>query len=517
MTKGASSRRENSATANLLVAVTVAIPSALLLIARIHRGLILSPDSLHYLYAATKFSQIGRLLSPDDSPLTLYAPLYPICISIVMNLRISAETSAVLISVTCYVFSSIFTYYLFSKISDNKLLSALGTLSIFLNPDIQTVFSYAWSEHLYLLLSLCLLYTLTAAMVSKREILPLEIAVLGGLAGLAMLDRYSGAALIAATIFVLLMDLRLPLSRRIISAFGVLLVSSLLVLPWLLRNRLADGTLFGQRGLTDDTIVFAVKSISITTGNFLLELEQMRDSRFNMFLGAFFMTVLLFTVLAIIKYSINLYFLLLPALVILISQTFLLVFSDVTTPVDPPNARLLVSIFVPLAFVFVGCVQFFFDQQKIPPGKRRLLIVPLLLTMLVIGNDVRADIISLVAIRPGFINAPAKMVTDEDIPPECRSANTVLYSNKNNYLRYIGIRGPILPLPRRIIYRRAIRDDDWGSFVATVKTHVACLLWVRNGSGIEPSLDDLLGGNADGLSVKKIGESVGLYIYSVQM
>lgn len=231
----------------------VLVAAVALLFAISCRGMQFNPDSIHYVDVAhTIISDhvVGTWHLTADSqraPDTqlYWPPIYPLLLVPLLAIGLSAGGAAWLVSVTGYTVSA----WLLATWQRGPALAIAGVLAFIHLAFLAGVPFRAWSESVFVPLMLASLVCMAAATasVSARRAGWLGLAA-GALAGGAMLTRYAGMAIAPALAGITLMapysEDEEPGVRRnsLLAAAGGM---ALVVIPWLVRNVVLNGSLFG--------------------------------------------------------------------------------------------------------------------------------------------------------------------------------------------------------------------------------------------------------------------------------
>lgn len=128
-------------------------------------GTAVTPDSIRYLDVSQNISdgfgvvESTYSLGPDKfKPLTVWPPLYPYILSFFNSPYTSGSVEAARLSFIILPTTIILIYLLLKKIT-SKTIAFLFSILFLLSHPILTVFSYAWSETLFIPLLLCALIT----------------------------------------------------------------------------------------------------------------------------------------------------------------------------------------------------------------------------------------------------------------------------------------------------------------------------------------------------------------------
>lgn len=225
-------------------------------------GLAISMDSLSYLEAARHLvSGHGlvtgdfELTGPERQPLTLWPPLYPLLLAPLQWLagligepleRVAIPLNAVLLGISMLLTSHLVADH------HGRWPALAAAVALALLPATQVVYSYAWSETLFMPLVLaaylCLARYLADPGRGARRWLPTAALLLGLACGV----RYAGLGFLPALLLAVVLFPMLPVARRMRHALLALALALAPLLPVLLRNLALTGTLSGgERGLPE--------------------------------------------------------------------------------------------------------------------------------------------------------------------------------------------------------------------------------------------------------------------------
>lgn len=236
----------------LLTLILLGLTGALLVFISTSLAIGVQPDSINYLIASDTLLSGNSYLKYSDEYVGIHVfqpPLYPTLLAIfrlvssglgIELLQLIRFSNAAIFGLT--IFSS---GYLFSQYIKSKLLVILGTFTVTFSFPLLIVFSYVWSEPLFVLLGVLFLIYLSK-FVKEQKTLYLVIMCL--LAALASIQRYVGVAFIAAGfVSIILLTHTIPLKTR--TLYGVIfgIVAALPLVLWTTRNYQLTGTFTGER------------------------------------------------------------------------------------------------------------------------------------------------------------------------------------------------------------------------------------------------------------------------------
>lgn len=183
-----------------------------------------SPDSGFYFEVADSIRQGRGLVREDGTPETVYAPLYPLALSLYPD----NHRAAWLINQAAFYLTIPALFYLLLRLWPSTGFAFLGVMFAATSPAAALVYRFAWSEPLFLLLTTAAL----ACLAMRRP----KVYLAGLLLGLAFADRIAGvAAVVVAGGFLVLY------ARDWKKVAGFLALAGGPMALWFLRNLLVSG------------------------------------------------------------------------------------------------------------------------------------------------------------------------------------------------------------------------------------------------------------------------------------
>jgi hypothetical protein len=317
-------------------------------------GTSLTPDSLVYFFAAEHFLDQGSILKADGNLLTLFPPLYPVVLALMSAVTGSLSSAAATLNIFCLLVASASLYALLRRIDIRHEFAALITLVVFMNPNMQWIFSHAWSEALYIAITLLIL--LFCHQIGKStQPHPIRMGIFaGGLVGLAFLTRYIGVSLLPVVLTGFLYAVHWPMRQRLHGMVAAIAAGTGIMVLWLLRNYQADHTLMGERAASSNSLGYALEGLVTTAGRFLTP-------------GGFLLEpatciveilILLILVGASFQWSRKMALLIAPAATWILCHTGLLIHAQLTTHIDQLNARYVSPEIAAIALCLAGIFRY---------------------------------------------------------------------------------------------------------------------------------------------------------------
>ncbi|MBB5754897.1 hypothetical protein [Prosthecomicrobium pneumaticum] len=467
----------------------------------------ITPDSLSYLYAARgAFTPEGMLAlyGPPGMRLTLFPPLYPLMIAIVGLVAPSLEAAAALVNLAAFAGCVVLFALAAGRAGLSPRATALVTALIFVNPFVQMLFTHVWSEGLYLFLLLSLVYVFFRL----PEIGPgLAGVVTGLLVGAAFLTRYHGLSLIPPTCLALASRPGLSVRAGIRSLLWFGLIATSIVVIVILTNLRIDGTAFGPRPPTDDTLALALGQTANTFGAFILPF-----GRFAVAWSAVGAVGLILAAAMILRGLLRQYRepFFVGAAAIAFFHILTLIYTQVSTAIDPISFRLLGPA-VPILFLLCASeISVGTRSSGAAPGRKIVAAgASAIYLALLVGACLRAA-------ENGPAGFKLSLTEPPEIPQLCRSGTWPIYSNWPGYLRFLGLADNAKPPPRQAYYRRAERADDWDEFKDSLKAGGGCIVWVEAAPGPLPPPEVILGGAPEGITIYLLSANEGLSVAMIE-
>jgi hypothetical protein len=263
-------RAMNSTNVEKVGAWLIAIPflaAFILSLSHMQDGAALSMDSLYYLRTAQNilggdgitqqtFAMSGELLAP----MTVWPAGYPLVLAAVMGigdmLGFSDIGTVRAFNLLALLTSTLLFFLIVNVILPSKI-AAVASMLMVLSPSSQIVHVYAWSEVLFIPLSLAGFWCLQLSLKSDDQRVT-SIHLLGVVAFfvLSTYVRYVGIAFFAAAMLSIALFQRNAIGLRVRQVVALSTIFVLALLPLFLRNFLASGALSGMdRGAPDTELV----------------------------------------------------------------------------------------------------------------------------------------------------------------------------------------------------------------------------------------------------------------------
>jgi len=211
-----------------------------------YSGVGLSPDSLMYASAADSFQAHGNMITFTGGPITFFPVFYPFFLGIIQFFsRVNSTEAGAMIN--CFLFAAVvFTsgWIMEKFISHSRIYKWLILIAIILSPALLEVYSFLWSETLFILEVLFFIIAFWKYW-HTHSIKALVVVAL--IAAISCITRYAGITVVGTGGLLLLIDNEIPVRKKIehILIYGIISIS--LLSANLLLNRLTTGLSTGTR------------------------------------------------------------------------------------------------------------------------------------------------------------------------------------------------------------------------------------------------------------------------------
>jgi hypothetical protein len=211
-----------------------------------YSGVGISPDSIMYASTAHNIATHGSLLTFNGGPLVFFPVFYPFFLSVILFItRIPTFNAAPVINGLLFAGVIFLSGYLVSRFKNySGIYKWLILIDIVLSPGLLEIYSYLWSETLFIFM--VMLYMLAHWHYMQKHTTG-RLLLLTLIIAIGCITRYAGVTMILSGGLLLLFDPELPVRKKIthilIFGFG----SFSLLLANLIKNRLSTGLSTGTR------------------------------------------------------------------------------------------------------------------------------------------------------------------------------------------------------------------------------------------------------------------------------
>lgn len=331
----------------------------------------LSPDSIVYLSTGVNLADGRGLSTLEGDSLTVFPPGLPVLAAAAERVGLAPQQALRLLSVGCAFMAVLLSHVLLRRLQLRASVLAGSTILIAASPALLGLTKMAWTEPPFLVITLLLLEVLgtvwTTGRITSGQCIRLVV-----LCWCAFLLRYAGVILLPITILVLLLALRPRTARGTIPIIRFALVAIVVPLIWILRNERTDGTWFGPRVPSSDTLIQVLKRIFATVASWILPFAGFIEypGRLMALAGTLILlTIATMTVRSIRRQtgalgSLDLSrFAIGPALIFVLVYSGWLGAAQLRAAFDPIGNRLLSPIYVPLVLAVAAAVNEFINHK----------------------------------------------------------------------------------------------------------------------------------------------------------
>jgi hypothetical protein len=215
-----------------------------------HSGIGVSPDAVTYLSTARHLAEGKGFLSFDNLPMVDFPIFYPLFLAAISfftrldPLVYGAWTNGILFAMLLYLSGGIMNGFYKS----NGWYKRILICCILLSPAIQEVYSYLWSETIFLLLIFLFIICISNYL---RHTNWKWLFISTVICAIACLTRYAGVFLVATGVCIIFFNDGISWRRRIIHCLLFGISSILLLLINIIRNFLLTGLAMGPRPKND--------------------------------------------------------------------------------------------------------------------------------------------------------------------------------------------------------------------------------------------------------------------------
>lgn len=452
-----------------------------------HHGAGISPDSVGYIAAARHMAAGAGATIWDGTPLVMQPPLYPMLLATVQwstgadPLGSAHVVNAVLFGLIVYLSGELAARHLRAS----PVLVVLVQALVLFSKPLLSVSVMAWSEPLFIALSVCFLLAVESYLREPRVRFLMAAAMA---AGFAAATRYAGVTIIATGVAVILFAVGREWRTRIAHVCLLLPIAAAPLGAWAIRNYALTGTLLGPRassvyGLHQTCMLVAAVIVSWYVP--IVEFCRLVHLSPQLALCCIAVPTLVAEHVGTGQggsgASMS------PLLVFIGVYVLFLAVTSATTAYDPPNSRLVSPVYVPLTVLLLRAAGEFErhirNLRPARPMRTRLLAVGAAIWLLypVVASGSR--LLALWREGPeGYTSKPwtqsrtIQWLRSHPLEPECR-----VYSNAP-YALYIQTKMPASESPAKGMYNSREAMGESHAFSGPwPEEEKAYLVWFRRG------------------------------------
>ena len=342
----------------------------------------MSSDSATYLAGARNILEGRGYANFDGAPILAFPPLFSIAIAMLSGGLFDLADAARVLNALCFgsvVFLS--AHWLFRHLH-SRFLAIAGTTTVLFSAALIGISVYAWSEPLFLVLTLLMLLQFEKAVPAQSRV---DWVWAGIFAALAILTRYAGISVVLTGALVLALqraDRGASLIRRL---FLFLSITMLPIGLWFYRNYNLSSTITGYRVESARTVIqTGYDLINVLSLWFLPEWVPFPyRGYFTVFL------VILFGSIVFIVCRAHCSFMgiraIIPFLVFTLLYTLLMLYTTSTTALSPIDDRYMSPLFVPLIlslFYLLDRGMHIYMEESLNPFPRAVLATTILIWLM---------------------------------------------------------------------------------------------------------------------------------------
>jgi len=211
-----------------------------------YSGIGVSPDSIMYTSAARSLHSVGSLITFNNTPITDFPVFYPVFLwSILAVTQVDPIAAGPILNGLLFAIVIFLSGRIIERFKPNSLVYKwLMLTAIILSPALLEIYSYLWSETLFVVI--LLVFIIAGRQYFVKHTLN-TLLLFAFIAALSSITRYAGITLIGTGGLLLLMDGKLILQKKVRHIIIYSIAASSFLALNLLRNILATTRLTGPR------------------------------------------------------------------------------------------------------------------------------------------------------------------------------------------------------------------------------------------------------------------------------
>lgn len=340
-----------------------------------YSGIGLSPDSIMYASTATNIQAHGSLLTFNKTPLVFFPVFYPFFLGIIQFFfKVDPITAGPIINEFLFAAVIFTSGWIMSKfMAHSRIYKWLILAAIILSPGLLDIYTYLWSETLFILEILFFIIVYWRYMQTHTI---KSLAWVGAIAAVSCITRYAGVTIIGAGGLLLLLDNQLNIRKKIghILLFGAVSIS--LLVGNLVLNRLSAGLSTGTR---EPSITPFVKNLYYF-GSVICDWGSLSKNAFPF--AVLIASVIFLSLIAVLlwkayKSKINSYENILIAFAI-VYGLFIIISASISR-YETINSRLLAPMFIPL---LIACTSWVPDVENLLRSRSKYVFAGIAIVMM---------------------------------------------------------------------------------------------------------------------------------------
>ncbi len=464
-----------------------AVAVALVVVSTRH-GPGLSVDSTVYLSTARNVADGRGLVAFNDELLTIFPPGLPLGLAMLMKVGTGTTDAARYVNAVALGAIVVLSYLLLRRHVRSPAIVAMATALIALSPALFDVSSMAWSEPLFVVVTIAFLLGLETLHESHAHRLPLFLGSVS-LVWLGFMVRYAGIALAVVGVVVLLAVPAPSALRRVgrAAAFGALSLAVPAV--WMIRYVVVGtgpvGRLSSTRGVATNArdgieaastlllperapsplrVLVLVVSVAVAVGGARLVVHRGEEGRRSARA-------------------------LVPVVTLAIVYPVVVIVSASVTSVDRLGARLLSPVVVPVVVLVAWIGDQLRDLVRVKRRRMAQIAITGVLGVWLVGSLARTVDIAAVRARDGAGYASSQWRRSQLMAAVARAPDRALvYSNDPFAVFAVTGRQPVYTSPRRVAGRPIERTNAVVELVRRACGRQVFLAWATGGENPLTSL-----------------------------
>ena len=211
-----------------------------------YSGVGISPDSIMYASTATNIQAHGSLLTFNRGPLVFFPVFYPFFLAVIQFIsRVDPITAGATINQFLFAAVIFTSGWIMEKfVAHSRIYKWLILIAIILSPGLLEIYTYLWSETLFILEILFFIIAYSRYLQTHRL---KALLIVAAITAISCITRYAGVTIIGAGGLMLLLDNELTISKKIRHIFIFGFASISLLVANLVLNRINSGLSTGTR------------------------------------------------------------------------------------------------------------------------------------------------------------------------------------------------------------------------------------------------------------------------------
>jgi hypothetical protein len=211
-----------------------------------YSGVGISPDSIMYASTATNLQAHGSITTFNQTPLVFFPVFYPFFLGVIQFFsRVDPIKAGAVINELLFAGVIFLSGWIMSRfVAHSRIYKWLILAAIILSPGLLEIYTYLWSETLFIIEILFFIIAYWYYMQAHTKKTLLIVAII---TAISCITRYAGVTIIGTAGLLILLDDKLVLRKKIIHILIYGSVSISLLVANLILNRINTGLSTGTR------------------------------------------------------------------------------------------------------------------------------------------------------------------------------------------------------------------------------------------------------------------------------